>query len=386
MSDKSNSMTDSVGIVETKYFTFANPPDEITLKCGKKLGPITVAYETYGMLSPEKDNAILLFHALTGDSHAAGYHSKDDKKPGWWETMIGPGKAFDTNKYFIICSNYLGGCKGTTGPDDINPKTNKKYGLSFPVVTITDMVKVQKKLVDHFNIKKLLAIAGGSMGGMLTLEWLIRYPDSTRSAIAIATTSRLSPQAIAFDYVGRNAIISDPNWDKGTYTSDSLPKEGLSIARMIGHITYLSDESMHAKFGRRLHSRESFGYDISSEFQVENYLAYQGDKFVERFDANTYLYLTKAMDYFDLASRYGSLTEAFKNITAKTLVVSFTSDWLFPPYQSKEIVKAMMNTDKDVSYVEIRSSYGHDAFLLEADHLTNILKNFLTNLTLNDGE
>jgi len=386
MADKANSMTGSIGIVETKYFTFANPPDELILKSGKKLGPITLAYETYGNLSAKKDNAILIFHALTGDAHAAGYHSKTDKKPGWWETMVGPGKAFDTNKYFIICSNYLGGCKGTTGPSEINPKTGKKYGLAFPVVTITDMVKAQKKLVDHFGIKKLLSIAGGSMGGMLTLEWLIAYPDLTRSAIAIATTSRPSPQTIAFDYVGRNAIISDPNWNNGNYKSDSLPKEGLSIARMIGHITYLSDESMHAKFGRRLQSRDSFGYDISSEFQVENYLEYQGDKFVERFDANAYLYLTKAMDYFDLASRYGSLTKAFKHITAKTLVVSFTSDWLFPTYQAKEIVKAMMNTDKDVSYVEIQSSYGHDAFLLETNHLTNIVRSFLTNLTLTDGE
>ena len=386
MPDKAISMTASVGIVEKKYFTFANPPDELVLKCGKKLGPITLAYETYGKLSEEKDNAILIFHALTGNSHAAGYHSKHDKKPGWWETMVGPGKAFDTNKYFIICSNYLGGCKGTTGPSEINPKTKKKYGLSFPVVTITDMVKVQKKLIDHLGIKQLLAIAGGSMGGMLTLEWLISYPNLTRSAIAIATTSRLSPQAIAFDYVGRNAIISDPNWNNGDYKPDFLPKEGLAIARMIGHITYLSDESMHAKFGRRLQSRESFGYDISSEFQVENYLEYQGDKFVERFDANSYLYLTKAMDYFDLSTRYGSLTQAFKHITAKTLVVSFTSDWLFPPYQSKEIVKSMMNTDKDVSYVEIKSSYGHDAFLLETDHLTNIVRSFLTNLTLTDGE
>ncbi|MCD6459669.1 homoserine O-acetyltransferase [bacterium] len=379
-------MTDSVGIVKTKCFTFANPPDEMMLKCGKKLGPVTLAYETYGALSPEKDNAILIFHALTGDSHAAGYHSEKDSKPGWWDTMVGPGKAFDTNKYFIICSNYLGGCKGTTGPDDINPKTKKKYGLSFPVVTITDMVKVQKKLIDHLKIKKLLAVAGGSMGGMLTLEWLISYPDSTRSAIAIATTSRLSPQAIAFDHVGRNAIISDQNWHNGTYDLDSIPKEGLAIARMIGHITYLSDASMHKKFGRRLQSRDSFGYDISSEFQVENYLKYQGDKFVERFDANTYLYLTKAMDYFDLPSRYGSLTQAFKNISAKTLVISFTSDWLFPPYQSKEIVKAMMNLDKDVSYIEIKSSYGHDAFLLETNHLTKIVKSFLTNLKLNDGK
>ena len=382
MSDKLYEQYDSVGLVKTQYYTFAEPPDELLLACGKLIGPITIAYETYGTLSPEKDNAILLFHALTGDSHAAGYHTTSDKHPGWWDNMIGPGKAFDTSKYFVICANYLCGCKGSTGPTSINPHTNKPYGLGFPMVTITDMVTVQKRLIDHMGIEKLLAIAGGSMGGMLALEWVIKYPESTRSAFIIASTSRLSPQAIAFDAVGRNAIISDPNWKNGNYYGESIPRHGLAIARMIGHITYLSDESMHAKFGRRLQFRDTYGYDFSTEFQVESYLHHQGDKFVERFDANSYLYITKAMDYFDLAASAGdgSLTKAFENVLAKMLVVSFTSDWLFPPYQSKEIVKALMNNDKDVSYVEISSTYGHDAFLLEIDHLSNIVHSFLSNL------
>jgi len=370
----------SVGLVHTKTFTFANPPNELQLECGKKLGPITVAYETYGNLSQDKDNAILILHALSGDAHAAGYHSANDKKTGWWDNMIGPGKAFDTNKYFIICSNFLGGCKGTTGSISKDPKTGKHYALNFPMITISDMVKVQKKLMDYLEVKSLLSLAGGSMGGMQGLEWIIQYPDFVKSAMIIASTSRLSPQAIAFNEVGRNAIITDPNWQNGDYYGKNVPRHGLAIARMIGHITYLSDLSMHAKFGRRLQDKDTYGYDFSSEFEVESYLHYQGDKFVERFDANTYLYLTKAMDYFDLAAKFGSLNAAFENVSSKILVISFTSDWLFPPYQSKEIVKSLMNNDKDVSYIEINSSYGHDAFLLETEHLTKIVTNFLTNL------
>jgi len=370
----------SIGLVHTKYFTFANPPDELELECGKKLGPITVAYETYGKLSEKKDNAILILHALSGDAHAAGYHTANDKQPGWWDNMIGPGKAFDTDKYFIICSNFLGGCKGTTGSITVDKNTGRNYGLSFPMITIADMVKVQKKLMDYLGVQSLLSLAGGSMGGMQGLEWIIEYPDFVKSAMIIASTSRLSPQAIAFNEVGRNAITTDPNWHNGDYYGKSIPRHGLAIARMIGHITYLSDISMHAKFGRRLREREAYGYDFSSEFEVETYLHHQGDKFVERFDANTYLYLTKTMDYFDLASKFGSLNSAFENVTSKVLVISFTSDWLFPPYQSKEIVKSLMNNDKDVSYVEITSSYGHDAFLLEAEHLTKIVTNFLDNL------
>lgn len=373
---------DSVGIVKTKYVTFDDPAYKLELDCGKTLWPVTVAYETYGTLSPNKDNAILIHHALSGDAHAAGYHSANDPKPGWWDTTIGPGKAFDTNKYFVICSNFLSGCKGTTGPNSINPETKKPYGLTFPVVTVSDMVKVQKKLLDYLGIDSLLSLAGGSMGGMQGLEWIIQYPQMVRSAIIIASTSRLAPQAIAFNEVGRNAITSDPNWNNGDYYGKHVPHRGLAIARMIGHITYLSDESMHMKFGRRLQDKDSYGYDLASEFEVESYLHHQGDKFVERFDANSYLYITRAMDYFDLASKFGSLNKAFENVTSKVLVISFTSDWLFPSYQSKEIVKSLMNNDKDVSYIEICSSYGHDAFLLETEHMTKIIRSFLMNQKL----
>jgi len=384
MNSKPYELPGSVGIIEKKYFTFAETPSEILLDCGKKLGPITVAYETYGELSPKKDNAILLLHALSGDAHAAGYNSKKDKKPGWWDNMIGPGKAFDTNRYFVICSNFLGGCKGTTGPASIDPKTSSEYGLSFPMVTIADMVKAQKRLIDHLGIDSLLSISGGSMGGMQVLQWIIDYPDVVRSAIIMATTSRLSPQAIAFDEVGRKAILTDPNWNGGEYYGETVPKHGLSIARKIGHITYLSDEIMHEKFGRRLQGKDKYGYDFSLEFEVESYLHYQGDKFVERFDANTYLYLTKAMDYFDLIDKYGSLNKAFKNVVSKLILISFSTDWLFPSYQAKEIVAALMNNDKDVSYIDIKSSYGHDAFLLETESLTKIVTSFLENMSLEE--
>ena len=324
-------------------------------------------------------NAILLCHALSGDAHAAGYHSENDKKPGWWEDMVGPGKAFDTNKYFMICSNVLGGCVGTTGPASINPHTGKPYAMDFPVVTIGDMVKVQKKLMEHLGVQKLLAVSGGSMGGMQALEWALRYPDCVRSAIIIASTACLSAQSIAFDAVGRNAIISDPKWKGGNYYGGDVPAQGLSIARMIGHITYLSDRSMHEKFGRKLQSSEKLNFDFSSEFQVESYLDYQGTKFVERFDANTYLFVTKAMDYFDVPEYYGggSLEKALDLIKARILILSFTSDWLFPPYQSEEMLDAFVQAGKDVSYVNIDSPYGHDAFLLEYELETRLIGTFI---------
>lgn len=366
----------SVGIVKTKTFTFAEPPNELDLECGKKLGPITIAYETYGRLNDDRSNAILIEHALSGDAHAAGRHTYKDKKPGWWDNMIGPGKAFDTNKYFVICSNVIGGCKGSTGPSSINPKTGKPYGLEFPVVTIKDMVRAQKELIDFLGIEKLLCIAGGSMGGMQVLQWAISYPDRVRLAIPIASTARLSPQAIAFNAVGRHAIMSDRNWREGNYYESEKPASGLAIARMIGHITYLSDKSMHKKFGRDLVGEPK--YDFSEDFQVESYLNYQGDKFVQRFDANSYLYITKAMDYFDISrEENGSLKKAFSGAKADFLVVSFTSDWLFPPYQSKEIVTALRQNNKNVTYAEIESDYGHDAFLLETDALSKLVTNFL---------
>lgn len=293
--------------------------------------------------------------------------------------MVGPGKPFDTGKYFIICSNVLGGCVGTTGPSSLDPATGRPYGLRFPVVTIGDMVKVQKRLVEHLGIQKLLCVAGGSMGGMQSLEWALRYPDAMESCMVIAATSRLSAQSIAFDAVGRNAILSDNHFSQGDYYDSHPPTQGLSIARMIGHITYLSDISMHRKFGRRLQKNESFNFDFSSEFQVESYLNHQGSKFVERFDANTYLYVTKAMDYFDVAEYYGQgdLARAVQNIQAAMLVLSFSSDWLFPPYQSEELVQALVRSQRNVSYLNIESPYGHDSFLLEFEVMSRIVRNFL---------
>jgi homoserine O-acetyltransferase len=297
----------SVGIVETKYFTFAEPPNEMELECGRKLGPITLAYETYGEMNADRSNCILLVHSLTSDAHAAGKHSPDDRKPGWWDNMVGPGKGFDTTKYFVICSNIIAGCMGSTGPNCINPETGRQYGTDFPMVTISDMVNAQKALIDHLRITQLLCVAGGSMGGMQVLQWAVAYPDMVRLAMPIATTARLSAQAIAFDAVGRHAIMADPNWKKGSYYGGPAPNRGLGIARMIGHITYLSDMSMHEKFGRRLQDKSCLEYDFVTEYQVESYLNHQGDEFVKRFDANSYLYITKAMDYFDLAQPSGDL-------------------------------------------------------------------------------
>jgi homoserine O-acetyltransferase/O-succinyltransferase len=371
----------SVGLVATQSMIVAEPPETLRLECGRDLGPITVAYETYGTLSPRKDNAILILHALSGDAHAAGLHAPD-AKPGWWDIMIGPGKPFDTNRYFIICTNVIGGCKGSTGPSEVNPATGKPYAMTFPILTIADMVKVQKLVVDRFGIGQLLSMAGGSMGGMQALEWILRYPDRARSAIVIASTATSSPQSIAFNEVQRHAIVTDPNWNQGNYYDGPKPETGLSIARMIGHITFLSEESMNQKFGRRLQNQAEYSYEFTREFEVESYLHHQGSRFVQRFDANSYLYILKAMDYFDAAQDWGggSLEKACARIQAKTLVVSFTSDWLYPSHQSKELVKALRQNNKDVSYVEIGSSYGHDAFLLESPSLQRVVDSFLDNL------
>jgi len=368
----------SVGIVETKYLTFATPPNELTLECGRRLGPITLAYETYGEMNEARDNAILVVHALSGDAHAAGFHHPRDKQPGWWDIMIGPGRAFDTRKYFVICSNIIGGCKGSTGPSSINPRTGRPYGLSFPMVTIRDWVDTQKVLIDHLGIKRLLCVVGGSTGGMQVLQWVVSYPDMVRLAIPIATTSRLSAQAIAFNEVGRMAIQSDPNWREGDYYGKTLPRRGLAIARMIGHITYLSDRSMHQKFGRKLQDKSAYGYNFLTDFQVESYLRYKGDHFVNRFDANSYLYITKAMDYFDLSQAYGSLEEAFAGVKARFLVISFSSDWLFPTYMSKETASALRRVHAYVISTEIQTDYGHDAFLLESEQLSSLISNFLS--------
>ncbi|MCD4719068.1 MAG: homoserine O-acetyltransferase [Desulfobacula sp.] len=370
---------DSVSIVEKQFFSFAEPPDRLKLEGGAGIGPVTIAYETCGVLNKDKSNVILVLHALSGDSHMAGYYDPKDAKPGWWDIMVGPGKGIDTDKYFVICSNIIGSCAGSTGPTSINPETSKEYGTKFPLITIGDMVETQKTLMDHLEIKSFLSVIGGSVGGMQVLEWCVRYPGMVRSAIPLATTTRHSALAIAFNEVARQAIMADPNWNEGHYYSGKKPDMGLAIARMIGHITYLSDESMRQKFGRRLQNRSALSFKFGAEFQVESYLQYQGKKFIERFDANSFLYITKAADYFDLARQYGSgsLVKAFLKCKSKFLVVSYTSDWLYPTYQSKEMVKAMKKNNLDVSFCEIDAQWGHDAFLLPSDRLDNLIKGFL---------
>jgi homoserine O-acetyltransferase len=372
---------DSVGIVEPKTFVFAET-EPFQLESGATLSPVKVTYETYGRLNADRSNAILIVHALSGSAHAAGYHQSVDPKPGWWDNCIGPGKAFDTTRFFVICSNVLGSCYGSSGPTSLNPATGKPYGLSFPVVTIGDMVRAQVKLIDQLGIEKLLCVAGGSMGGMQVLEWAAHYPERLCAAIPIATTARHSPMLIALSEVGRQAIYADPAWNKGDYyNSDQKPDAGLAVARMVGHITYLSDESMQQKFGRRLRDKEKYGYDFQTEFEIESYLKYNGHNFTRRFDANSYLYITKAMDYFDLTIPIGSLAAAFANSDhLKFLVVSFTSDWLYPSYHSKELVKALHTVGADVTYLDIKSTWGHDAFLLEVDTMTHLLSSFLGRL------
>ena len=352
------------------------------LDSGESLGPITLAYETYGRLNEDRSNAILICHALSGDSHAAGYYAPDDRGPGWWDDCICPGKAFDTNKYFVICSNVIGGCRGSTGPGSINPKTGQPYGLNFPVVTIGDMVRAQRHLIDHLGIDKLLAVAGGSMGGMQVLEWAAMYPDRVRSVLPLATTARHSPMLIAFSEVGRQAIYADPNWNHGDYYIGPRPNAGLAVARMVGHITYLSETSMHQKFGRRLQDRARYGYDFETDFAIEGYLRYKGNRFTERFDANTYLYVTKAMDYFDLSDTDGRLESAFaKSNHLIYLVVSFTSDWLYPTYHSKEMVSALTAVGADVTFCNLQSTWGHDAFLLEVETMTQLIGDFLERIS-----
>jgi len=373
----------TIGIVEKQFFTFAEPPDKLNLEGGAGIGPVTLAYETCGFLNQDKSNVILVFHALSGDSHMAGYYDPKEPKPGWWDIMVGPGKGIDTDKYFVICSNIIGSCAGSMGPSSINLETGKAYGTDFPLITIGDMVEAQKALMDYLGIKSLLSVIGGSIGGMQALEWIVRYPGMVRSAIPLATTTRHSALAIAFNEVARQAIMADPNWNEGHYYSGKKPDMGLAIARMIGHITYLSDESMRKKFGRKLQNRSALSFEFGAEFQVESYLQHQGKKFIERFDANSFLYITKAADYFDLARQYGSgsLVKAFSKCKSKFLVVSYTSDWLYPTYQSKEMVKAMKKNNLDVSFCEIDAQWGHDAFLLSNDKLDSLIKGFLRSVS-----
>jgi len=386
-------LSQSVGLVERKYVRLFEGADKLNLECGRSLGPIDVAYETYGQLNEKKDNAILITHALSGDAHVAGRHKKEDRKPGWWDNMVGPGKPFDTSLYFVICSNCLGGCMGTTGPSSLDPQTGRPYGLSFPMITISDMVEVQRALLDYLGIEKLLAVAGGSMGGMQVLDWAIRYPRQVAAAIPIATTSRLSAQGIAFDAVGRNAILTDQQFKEGMYyQTGKYPGAGLAVARMVGHITYLSEEAMHAKFGRRLQRSEDYQYEFSNEFSVESYLDHQGSSFVDRFDANSYLVVTRALDYFDLGADFDEdLASAFAETNAEFLVISFSSDWHYPPRDSKSLVNAMRANDVDVTYSDITADWGHDSFLVKEvinGKLGFLVRSFLDNLDkeLTDAE
>jgi homoserine O-acetyltransferase len=398
----------SIGIVRSITYKI---PGTFILESGKTLSGVRIEYEMYGKMNADKSNVILICHALTGDAHAAGFH-EGDKKPGWWDIVIGSNKAFDTEKYCIICSNILGGCKGSTGPSSIDTETGKVYGISFPVITIKDMVNAQKKLVEHLGVKHLFAVAGGSMGGMQVLQWAVSYPEMVRKAIAIATTASTTPQQIAFGAIGRKAITDDPKWNGGDYYGKKIPSQGLALARMIGHITYLSDASMQKKFGRLQRDEDvadraektktassactkgttgtnlselspELSHEFAPNFQVESYLNYQGDNFTKRFDANSYLYITKAVDYFDL-SKNGSLIEGFSGVTAKFLVISISSDWLYPPYQSQEIVSALTANGIDARYEEIRSQYGHDAFLLEEGQLNYLIRSFLSEILVND--
>lgn len=365
-------------IVKKKYLSFAGDPEErMHLESGQAIGPVTIAYEVYGKLNHRKDNSILIFHSLTMDSHAAGSYQKTDKEKGWWDGLIGPGKAFDTNRYFIICSNVLGGCKGSTGPSSIDPSTGKPYGMNFPVITLQDMVKAQKILIDFLGVKELLSVAGGSMGGMLALQWFSNYPEITRSVIPIASTWKQSPQQIAFSEVGRQAIMRDVYWNKGNYYEGPHPKNGLSIARMVGHITYMNEKFMEKKFSRKTRHRE-FCFSFDTEFEIEQYLNHNGDSLINRFDPNSYLYLSKALNYFDVSGE--KLISSNNKKQTSFLVISFDSDWLYPSWQSGEIVKFLIARGFSTTYYEISSPYGHDAFLIELKKEAKLIKKFLEKL------
>ena len=364
-----------VGLVAPRDFAYTKP---FTFKSGQVIPGFTLRYETYGTLNATRDNAILICHALSGDHHCAGWHSTEDRKPGWWNNLIGPGKAVDTRRFFVVCANVLGGCQGSTGPSSTNPETGRPYGILFPFVTILDMVRAQKLLLDHLGVAELHGIIGGSMGGMQALLFAIEYPRFIRRVLAMATTGRESAQAIAFNEVGRQAIMQDPAWNHGDYPRESGPRVGLAIARMMAHITYVSDASMDRKFGRRKkESAHSDAYTFDVQFEVEGYLRHQGQSFINRFDANSYLYITRALDQFDLAHAYGSLEKAFAGVEAETLVVGFTSDWLFPPEQNRQLALAVLRAGRRASYAELNTDLGHDSFLLESEDLYSLVRGFL---------
>ena len=377
----------SVGWTHSERVCLVNQDEPFYLEAGGSIAPVDVEYETYGKLNAARDNAILIVHALSGDAHVAGWDAEAKKKgrkwrarkPGWWDDMIGPGEPLDTEKYFVICSNVLGSCYGTTGPMDLDPHTGRPYGLRFPLVTVGDWVRLQALLLDHLGIDRIYAVIGGSLAGQQALEWALAFPDMVENAIILASSARLSPQGLAFNAVARHAILSDPNFNNGDYYGRSTPAEGLAAARMLGHITYLSDEAMYRKFGRRLQGKSAPEFSFGIEFEVESYLAYQGKSFVERFDANSYLYITRAMDYYDAARNWGGgeLTAACSRINSRIMVVSFSSDWLYPPKECEELALAICRNGKPVTYVMVPSDYGHDAFLVETEALGDLVRNFL---------
>ncbi|HKA47584.1 MAG TPA: homoserine O-acetyltransferase [Methyloceanibacter sp.] len=360
--------------------------DPLPLDCGETLAPFSIAYQTYGTLNADKSNLVLVCHALTGDQHVANIHPVTGK-PGWWDTMVGPGKPIETNRFFVLCPNVIGGCMGSTGPSSTNPRTGRPYGLEFPVITIGDMVRAQARLLDHLGIPDVLCALGGSMGGMQVLEWAATYKDRVFAAVPIACAARHSSQNIAFHEVGRQAVMADPDWCQGRYLEQGTsPRKGLAVARMAAHITYLSDDALHTKFGRNLQDRDKITFGFDADFQVESYLRYQGLSFVDRFDANSYLYITRAMDYFDLAADHGDvLANAFQGTRTRFCLVSFTSDWLFPTEESREIVHALNAVAANVSFVELKTKGGHDSFLLYEPELFDTIKGFLNSAARQRG-
>jgi len=371
----------SVGIVRTQVAHFA---EVLHLRSGAILRPFRLAYETYGTLNADRSNAILICHALSGDAHVAGYHSEDpNEQPGWWDDAVGPGKMFDTEKFFVICSNVIGGCQGSTGPSSL-AADGKPYALRFPVITVADMVQAQRHLMDRLGIERLFAVAGGSMGGMQALQWAVDLPERVGTVLFLAATPRSSAQNIAFNEIGRQAIYADPNWRKGDYYGHTPPSAGLSVARMVGHITYMSEYSLESKFSRHLQSSQRLGYSFETEFAVESYLKHQGEKFVQRFDANSYLYITKALDYFDIGAGYASMSEVLKNVTAKFLVISFSSDWLYTAAQARELVEALPG--REVEYHHIDAFFGHDSFLVEVETMTRLVGGYLGRLAAEANE
>ena len=373
-----------VGVVTPSRVVLCEPPDELYLQSGRILGPVDVVYETYGTLAPARDNVVLVCHALSGDHHVAGYHSPDDRIAGWWDPMVGPGRPIDTDRYFVVCPNVLGSCKGTTGPASTNRRTGSPYGMQFPVITIRDMVRVQALLLDRLGIDRVLCVIGGSMGGMQALEWAVRYPERVRSVVPISTTAASSPLSIGFNKIGRRAIMADPNWKGGDYYGGEPPRDGLAVARMIGHLTFMSDASMRRKFGRRISGREGI-YAFTAQYDVERYLHYNGYKFPERFDANSYLYLTKALDTFDLGDGFaGGLEEALAQVRARTRFVTFTSDWLYPPLDTDLMEVLLRRLGKSVEHVRVESDYGHDAFLVETDRYGHRVAEFLARIHASD--